>query len=471
MTSRKAILFLLVASLISPAAIAQAIEPDRIHWVEVDWFNDRDAAESLQAQLLSAGYSPVCVYPRGGIPQHLVERSSSETNSSGLGKAPAVEHSVRVGEFDIFMDALLLQEDLARLFPDGRVPRVRWNSLDAEEEAGRHWDFQTLQIPDRPCEIFELSRVPLISEDPDSLHFDHSSAAILEGGMITPDRAPPNAEEFEAQSLALFRMTESNEDPVRGFVLLGLGDLRASQGDLQGAREVLVPVACGEVVASPEERYTAMWLLARVYHAMGWRTTAYRAYREIETVVTDPRDQARCLVEQAGLLMELARSDLGRLFDCRLLASQVLQEFEASEDPIRQRCATAALMGAETWLWERDYPRCVVESLAVAETYADVRREWAVAMMTAGYALKELDRYDEALSTLMEVVNVSDWDPDRDDFPNFNMQSIAAGEAIEVLDEVGDHTAADNLRHHVIQRWPDSRQARDAQRTLDRREQ
>ncbi|MBN1476914.1 hypothetical protein JXA47_09185 [Candidatus Sumerlaeota bacterium] len=246
------------------------------------------------------------------------------------------------------------------------------------------------------------------------------------------------------------------------MALLVMGDIRASQGELRRARDVLLPVASGAVAASSEARYQAMWLMARVYHALDWRRTAYRAYREIETVCPTLRDLTLCQLEQIGLLMELARSGSGRLVECRLASDIFIEEHSslASEDSqVRQRCATAALMAAESWFWEGQCERCIEETSRVAVLYEDITREWAVAMTFKGFALARLGRHLEAITVFHEVCD-HPWNSETDDFPNYHQQAIAASALVRSLEATGQSEAAVNWRNTILERWPDSRTAR-----------
>lgn len=425
---------LLLFVLFVPIVSAQQIEPDRIHWVQVEEFSsyDQDRAEALRTALVADGHFPVCIYQTPSGP------------------------TVRVGEFVIYMDAYLLWEDLRERFPNARI---RYNSLNEERDAGREWDFSPLRAPAGNHEIFALSGHPL--GDLESLHFDHESSAILEGGMRPADRIPASPEVIESQALTLAATAALENDPALGLSNLMLAEVWAMQREFQSVRDLALPVADGSIAATSQDRYDAMWLMARLYHARKWRRTAYRAYREIETVATDPQDRARCLLEQCGLLMELAQSGSGRQIDCRLRAAEILEEFGDSDDSeIRHRCATAALMAAETWYRDRQWSRCIEEMNRFLEEFGDIKREWAMAMLFLGQSHLHLQEHESGIEILLDLYRAP-LDPIEDDFPDFDTQSFAGWIAVRQLRRLGRESEAIDLMRDIVERWPNTFAATD----------
>lgn len=421
-----------------------ADEPDRIYWVQVGSFEqgDADGPAERAADLQAAGYGPVCIYPvEGGL-------------------------TVRVGEFPVYMDAFLLWEDLKETYP---TARVRYNSLDEETEAGREWMFRALRAPEGPHAIFSLESRPLESAEP--LRFESGGAAILTGGWLPGNRERLGGASVEAQALVLLNVTEGDTDPLRGEALYLLGDARAGQGELQRAREVLRPVANGRVAASPQSRYQAMWLMARLYHRLDWRRTAYRAFREIESICPDPLDRAQCLLEEAGLLFELAQSGSGRLCEVRTLTGRICVEFADQEDPALRKCvAAASQMAAETCFFEGDYARCLRETQRVIDEFPDVRHEWGLALQWHGDALRRLGRTAEALPLYQRNLDT----PWGDVIPGsleYIGRAITAERLAEALDELGRDAEGRDVRRRLIADWPDTGAARRAAREMAEEEQ
>ncbi len=432
---------LVAVALLTVTVGAQAPEPDRVHWVQVGQFADDARAEALRQEVAAAGHRPVCVYPN--LPWR----------------------SVRVGEFDTYMDAFLVWEDLHETYPDARI---RYNSVAEELAAGRAWDFTEHSGPVGPHALFALSEQPLDTSG--GLRFSNATCAIAEGGIHVPERVSPEAAaQMEKEGLALTEMAQGDHDLARGLAFLTIADSRARLGEFQAARETALPVADGRHAATPQDRYNAMWLTARTYHALNWRRTAYRAYREIETVCTDPRDRVRCLVEQAGLLMELARSESGRLADCRLLAGRIAQEFAGSEDPeIRELAATAELMAAETWYYDFERERCIEETERLRQRYPDLTRVWAMATLFQATSHWTSRRSEEAIPLFQEILDRPDWDAERDDFPGLNLRAGAARGIAHRHEALGRLDEAEQWWNRVLEEWAGTDHARDAALELRR---
>jgi tetratricopeptide (TPR) repeat protein len=414
-----------VAALAPAAPVAD--EPNRIHWVQVAEFAEEASAEAQAEVVRAMGYSPVCVYP----------------SSSGP--------TVRVGEFAIHMDAFLAFEDLQEVFPGARL---RYNSLREEREASREWAFQSLSAPPGAHEIFALSARPLSPEGP--LRFDNESCALLDGSMRVASRLPVDQRRIEVQAENLIDFASQSPDDTdvaEGSMMLA--DLCARAGEYQRARELALPTADGTLTASPQARYDAMWLMARVYHAMDWRRTAYRAYGEIESVATDALDILRCRAERAGLLLELSESGTGRLVDCRLACSQILRDFADLDDSLaNQLRATAALMRAETFYLENDFERSATELQAVADGSQDVPRVQGMALYYLGYALHRAGRSAESTETFERLARLHL--PLADNFPTFDVSPMAYRNLIVSAHRTHSFARAEEYFMELMQFHPDS---------------
>jgi tetratricopeptide (TPR) repeat protein len=344
----------------------------------VDLLSTQEEALERAEEFEGMGFDPVCVHPSSEGP------------------------TVRIGEFDIYMDAFLLFESLRDVNPG---TRLRYNSLENESSEGREWQFQSLTAPASSRDIFQLVRRPL--GDRHSLHFSNPDCPIADGGIWVPSDTPVeqvDEEEIIEAEAALEFAAESAT--VTGASLV-LARSLALNGDLQGVRTIALPVANGTLAASPEVRYEAMWLMARTYHALKWRRTAYRAYKEIESIATHPVDILRCQVERAGLLLELAHSGSGQMADNRLLCSRIVERHSEADLPeARTLVATAALMRAETYQIDNDPEQALVELRHVAEQYADVAKVRAMALYFTGFALCDAGRYEESFGYFEQIARM-----------------------------------------------------------------
>jgi tetratricopeptide (TPR) repeat protein len=416
---------LLLSILPSEECCAAPVEiGPRVHWVQVGSFTAADEAEAFAQSVGNQGISPVCLYPSGG------------------------QITVRVGEFRTMMDAHLTCEDLEETFPSATV---RYNTLAEEAAEDRTWSFRPVQIPTRPHEIFNLSERPL---SPDGLHLDTSLQVILDGGQVS-EVTGADAASLESLGLEAFREFSPDDNEGRAAALMAIAQARAGQRDLAEAREVALPVATGEVECAPQDRLDAMLFMARLYHARNWRRTAYRAYDEIQSVVTEPADVALCMLEKTGLLLELSQSGTGFPADSRVLADELVETYGGHDDPtVRRRCATGMLIGAESHYYDDNFETCVEETRRVRSLYPDLTREWAMATLFLGNSLMLLDRDEEAVIAFQEIVS-ADWSADCD-FPGLTTQATAAWNLSLLLERLGDPAGAASAYEYLEENYPDS---------------
>lgn len=415
----------------------------RIHWVQVASFPDDARAEALAREVEEAGFSPVCIYRAGP------------------------NRTVRVGEFTTMMDAQLALNDLQDT--GYQELRIRFNSLEEERAASREWAFQPYVCRERPNELFHTVDRPLATL---GCHFSNEACAIDEGGHRTDDRLLMRAvqEQIDAESNALNDSALSDSDPARGQAYFQLADLAARRGDLDLARELALPVADGRYAASAQTRWDAMWLMARVYHAKDWRQTAYRAYREIEAICTDPADLARCLYEQAGLLYELSRSEIGRTSEARARCQELLQRCPEAGEEVHELRAKALLLSAETLYREGDNEGCLAGLDSLVQTHGDCPLQVGVALLFRGYALSAMGRLDSRNFDLADQCyadleqHVLTYD---DLFRSGVVQRRAAIARAFNANAARDETAMRVFAEHVIEQWPESLEARDAQQLID----
>ncbi|MBN1478403.1 SPOR domain-containing protein [Candidatus Sumerlaeota bacterium] len=438
--SRPSILSLILALALGAAVGAQTtlgerVVPEHIYWVEAGHFTDADLAATLRQDLLSRGYSPV----------HVVTDELAQW------------HSVRVGGFPILADAHLLFEDMRADYPGARLVDA---DLLAERLAGREWAFEPVTAPVSPREIFNLSERPLTSDVP--LRFDNEAAAIADGGQLLDPVNPELDSEVEQEAVELTVLAKDADDPARGLAYFVLADVRAGRGELREALDIAMQVATESLAASPQKRYEAMWLVARIHHGIDERMTAYRAYREIEPFINDDRDLARCLVEQQGLLVELVtHHGTGTRLCGRIRGQEILDRFGDSTDPeVRHRCATAASMLAQSH-WEDDPQLCIDLMHEFIEHCGEFRRETSIAYLFIGRCNRGLGNLAEARAGYEAVLNMGLEEGEH--FPNIRHDEEAAGWLAHICRQMGDHEAADyydryrrnigNPRSQVSQSW------------------
>ncbi len=425
---------------LSPLAAAQIAlgpddEPTRVHWVQLRLFESLASAEAFAASLRDEGIAPVCVYPSS--------------------RGPAV----RVGEFAVHMDAELCAENLRDRFPDAWV---RFNSVSEEAQAGRRWDFTPVSAISTTRELFALSGNPMPPSA--GVRFINALCAIPEGGVYVPGTLPEDEATLELVAEELI-FDSGPEDLAAGEGSLQMAGLLARRREFDYARAMALPVASGTILATPQDRWDAMWLLARIYHAKRWRRTAYRAYVEIAAAAADPRDRVRALVEQAGLLFELSESGSGRMADARLRCAEILRAHGGETDPeIRALVATAAQIRAETFYMEDRFEESVAALQEVARVYGDVRRVHAMALFFQAHALHRLNRRPEAQEVMSQVAEMQ-LGPG-DNFPRLDLSTQALGNlTLEAIHDE-DWDAALERIERLSQRAPRSASFRQCLRRL-----
>jgi tetratricopeptide (TPR) repeat protein len=438
--SRTSILSLILVLTLGTALAAQTtlgerIEPDHIYWVEAGSFSSAELAATLRQDLLSNGYSPVRV----------------------LADEVAQRYSVRVGGFPVLADAHLLFEEMRVDYPGARLADA---DLEAERLAGREWTFEPVVAPVGPREIFNLSERPLSSDEP--LRFNNEAAAIADGGQLLDPVNPELDSVLEDEAMELTVLAKDADDPALGLAYFVLADVRAGRGELREALDIAMQVATESLTASPQKRYEAMWLVARIHHGMDERMTAYRAYREIEPFINDERDLARCLVEQQGLLVELVTHHrTGTRLCGRIRGQEMLDRFGNSTDPdVRHRCATAASMLAQSH-WETDPQLCIDLMHEFIGQYGEFRREISIAYIFIGRCNRGLGNLAEARAGYEAVINMSLEDGEH--FPNIRHDNEAAVWLAHICRQMEDQEAADyyqryresigNPRSQVSQSW------------------
>jgi len=279
MIARYYLLYIGLVVLLVSAGLGYSWEPDRVYWVELEVREDAEEASALLGELEAEGFGPLMVYPSAGGP------------------------SVRLGEFATYMDAFLVFQDIQGDFNDATV---RYNSLEAEQDAGRMYSFTKAMNP-RPSSRRLLTGAPSAlvvrqvgSGESTAAQIDFTMIPIGSGGAWTL-----------ANSRA--RLESTGFDFARA-------QRAVTAKDFARVRSELLPIIKGDLEVSDQEYLIAAWFLARTYHAMDWRRTSYRMYRELlELELLAPEDRAIAYTELMGLVIELSYAGSGRREEARAI--------------------------------------------------------------------------------------------------------------------------------------------------------
>lgn len=180
----------------------------------------------------------------------------------------------------------------------------------------------------------------------------------------------------------------------------------AGETETQNLVEALRPVADGDMPASLREACRARIAIAHLWHYGGKRRwlTAYHCYGEaLSLAVPGSAEEAECLLQRAALLMELAKSGLGTMEECRRGCRLVAER--VPEGNLRAR-AVAALMHAEALFEEERYSEALDEFLALPDRWPTQRREVAAALVYGGIAAQRLKQSDLATYLLQKAVEI-----------------------------------------------------------------
>jgi tetratricopeptide (TPR) repeat protein len=209
---------------------------------------------------------------------------------------------------------------------------------------------------------------------------------------------------------ALIEMSEPT-DPRKGWGYTQLGILDISEGKYKSAVEALRNAAEARVAVTRVDQVKAMRRIAWIYHTIGERAHAYKAYDELERYSGSDYMKAICRVEKCGILMEYARSEKGTLAECRqafeLALSQIPQE------DARER-GTIELMNLESYFYEGNYAEALRLGDAWLTSYdAQLRDKYMVLqfMATASDRTGDLERSKTLAAQILELPEPTDpWD-------------------------------------------------------------
>ena len=168
----------------------------------------------------------------------------------------------------------------------------------------------------------------------------------------------------------------------------------------------LQPIADGDASTSRSEICRARVAIAHAWHYGGVRRwlTSYHCYGEA-LALADPGspEEAECLLQRAGLLMELANSGLGTMEECRRACDLVRERVPVTDERAH---SVAALMHAEAFFHDKRYEEALAESAEIERQWPDRRREIAMANVFAGLACERLNRLGDAEEYFKAVVDM-----------------------------------------------------------------
>lgn len=331
-------------------------------------------------------------------------------------KTPTLEEALQKQES-------LIQEGFApvTIYRDGVMFKVVIGKYD--DILTPKWIVASLQNSGDDLEIIKVDSINPISESLESASMNNGISNYVKfislknngknASSFNLER--PEAKEFfnkfnnepiEQAEIYLQNVLDSAsiEDPVRGWAMLKNGYVQIRKKDKEAAKESFRALAEGRVECTKEHQCEAMMRLGNILAGQKKKLEAYQVYETWENFTDDPVQKAQALVQQAGIIMEIARTKAedgggGTLEDCREACLKVLDFVSPSEAP--RTCATAELMFFETYYYGGDYEKTINLGLDFLYKYADQTRESSMAIQFVGLALNKVDDYEGAVDILM----------------------------------------------------------------------
>lgn len=155
----------------------------------------------------------------------------------------------------------------------------------------------------------------------------NAASRVDTGNVAAALRSNDDAAIHEAATL--LRESIPDDDPAKGWVLKETGKrLVEAGGKAAPALPDFLKVAKGEVAATLEDRREAQLLAADSVHYFYFKPIrGHHAYQEIiDQWGSDPAVKARCMVEIAACLLELARSEAATFDEVRRYCVKVRRE-------------------------------------------------------------------------------------------------------------------------------------------------
>jgi hypothetical protein len=179
----------------------------------------------------------------------------------------------------------------------------------------------------------------------------------------------------------------------------------ATETETQQLVDSVAPIANGDTRATRLEVCRARLAIAHGWHYGGKRRwlTSYHCYGEaLALAPRGSREEAECLLQRAALLLELARSGIGTMEECRYACLRVQEQVATSNTRAQ---VVSALMHAEALYYDQRYEEAISEFLGLQTRFPDRVREHCMANTYAGIAYAKLGRPAEAEQHLRLVID------------------------------------------------------------------
>ena len=290
-------------------------------------------------------------------------------------------------------------------YPDVLTPKWMLEKVKTEIEEGEVVTTSNMT----PIEE-SLNSAVLSNALPSAARIIVEKDAASQDALFNPERqeviAFTNCFENEGDSAAQAYIlnildTAPQDDVIRGWCMLKNSYLEIRKKDKAAAKESFKALAEGCVASTRAHRDEALIRYAFILTGEKDKLGAYQAFGELKQRSDDSFRKAVAQVQQAGIVMEVARGALGgggTLEDCRKACMKVFDYVTTETAP--QSCATAELMYLETYYYQGDYNKSIELGISFLEKYPDQTRETSMAIQFIGLALNATGKYEEAIAIL-----------------------------------------------------------------------
>jgi len=282
---------------------------------------------------------------------------------------------------------------------------------------------------------------------------DYPQSPLVNQGRLRRAQLHLRAQEFDQVQTLLSVVQSSGTSAERSQAHLFSAYLTArSQGKDTPEALAAFRSVVNATETTPEDRLDAMLRTAALAKLAKDIPTSWLAYSQIEQAVDTPKLVAFARVNKAAIAFErFRRQGSGDWEEVRRLCEEAALVPGA---PAEVR-STAELMYLETYFEEKNYAACLEAAQQFVETYAQVKREHAMALTWIALCQAMLGRKAEALATVEQIQQL-DFEYPEHSFRGQNVKAIAAQWAAWLTqDDPSEHQRWVDL---LLTEYPDTRQ-------------
>lgn len=202
-------------------------------------------------------------------------------------------------------------------------------------------------------------------------------------------------------------MRQRARDQYQSFLSDDPESNTGDESETTEALQRLLHFANGEEPVTTRALFRARMAVAHLYQYGPTRRwlTAYHAYGEaMKHAPHGSAEEAECLLQRAAVLMELAKSGVGSLEDCRLMCAKLLTDVPSRH---AKQHAVAGLIYAEALFDDGKVEDSIPYFLAVQQRWPTRQREVLMAQVYLAISYAKLGIYNEAEQLLQDAQSIN----------------------------------------------------------------